>query len=98
MHDWTLVSILFDWKSARVTLSLRKAGPELVSIIAEDVIELHVPQLREWGPSVSIDKVKNPIEMKGRRKLEIEMQSGDVITIVASSFIFPLITEGTELT
>ena len=90
MHDWTLLSIVYDWKSGQVALQLRRGGSEFVSVAAMGVIDLHVPQRKEWGPSVSVNEVRGPIaEPRGKQVLEIEMQSGDVIRIVASSFNFP---------
>src|SRR5215469_6118687 len=89
MHDWTLLSIHFEWKTAVVRLSFRD-NRSPVSVLAEGVVDLHVPQVREWGPSVSVNKVRGPSNETNRlSKLEIEMQSGDVITIVASSFVLP---------
>ena len=91
MHDWTLLSTAFDWKNGQVTLEFRKAGPALVSVVANGVSDIHVPQLNEWGPSVSVNTVEGTSDCgNGQQRLAIEMQSGDVITIVAASFILPL--------
>ena len=91
MHDWTLLTILFEWEAARVTLSFQ--GPEagVASIVAEGVSRLDVPRLNEWGRSVSVNKVRGPAdnEKTGQGCLEIEMQSGDVITVSAVSFVLP---------
>jgi hypothetical protein len=90
MHDWTLVSILYEWKPARVTISFRSETMELTSVVADGVTALNIPQTREWGPSVSVNKILGPTDFaKGGRKLEIEMQSGDVIEIVAGTYVFP---------
>src|SRR5215467_10914135 len=90
MHDWTLVSILFEWKSGCVTLDFRTDASKSAKLVAHGVSELHVPQLNEWGPSVSVNKLFGPSgRVSGRHELEIEMQSGDRIRIVAASFDFP---------
>jgi hypothetical protein len=90
MHDWTLVSILFEWKSARVILEFATGGSKSERLVARGVTELHAPRLNDWGPSVSVNKVAGPTDdASGRRGLEIEMQSGDHIRIVAKSFDFP---------
>jgi len=90
MHDWTLLSVLFEWRSGRVTLAFKTEGSKSVKLTANGVFELHVPRLNEWGPSVSVNKVLGPTDgASGRRELEIEMQSGDRIQIVAVSFDFP---------
>ena len=90
MHDWTPVSTLFEWKTARVILEFGTGGSKSRKLMAHGVSELHVPRLNEWGPSVSVNKVAEPSDnASGRRELEIEMQSGDHIRIVARSFDFP---------
>ena len=90
MHDWTLLSILFEWGTGRVTISFRNSKSAPASLVAESVVDLHVPQLNEWGPSVSVNKVIGPSAIgKGLQTLEIEMQSGDLIRVVAASFQLP---------
>ncbi len=99
MHDWTLLSILFEWKSGRVTLAFRTDGSQSVKLMAHGVAELHVPRFNEWGPSVSVNKVLGPSDCaSGRREVEIEMQSGDRVRIVAVSFDFPQPTTAEEIT
>jgi hypothetical protein len=90
MHDWGLISLLFDWKTGRATLSFETYEQGIVLLVAEGVSDLHIPQLKEWGPSVSVNEVRGPFgDMNDLAKLEIEMQSGDVIRIEAISFNFP---------
>ena len=94
MHDWTFLSALFEWADGRATLRLRSPSGEK-TIVASSVADLHVPQLNEWGPSVSVNKLKGPFPAEGgRQSIEIEMQSGDVIRIVASSFLLPAESAG----
>jgi hypothetical protein len=90
MHDWTLLSISFDWGTGNAVLTFRRSGSELVSVQAEGVSNLQVPRMNEWGKSVSVNEVRGPSkDVGGLQTLEIEMQSGDVIKITALSFIFP---------
>ncbi|HEY1503303.1 MAG TPA: hypothetical protein VGF92_03330 [Stellaceae bacterium] len=90
MHDWTLLSILFEWKAGRVVLSFSTHKAGVVELIAERVFELHVPQANDWGPSTHVNNVKGPLQgAAGRARLEIEMQSGDIIIIEATTFEFP---------
>jgi hypothetical protein len=90
MHDWTLISISFEWETGIAVLAFRRDGPQLVSVRAEGVSNLEVPRLNEWGPSVSVNEVRGPTNgLTGSQTLEIEMQSGDVIRITAISFTFP---------
>jgi hypothetical protein len=89
MHDWVLLSVLFEWEAGRLTISFdRYEGKE--TLVANSVVELQVPQLNEWGPSICVNRVNGPIVIdKGLHSLEIEMQSGDVVRIVAQSFQMP---------
>lgn len=89
MHDWVLLSIVFEWAIGRATLSFDRYRSN-EKLVANSVADLHVPQLNEWGPSVCVNEVKGPIVIdSGLQSLEIEMQSGDVIKIVAKSFEMP---------
>jgi hypothetical protein len=97
MHDWTLVSILFEWKSECVTLEFKTHRSNSAKLTANGVSELHVPRLNNWGPSVSVNGVLGPSDgPSGRRELEVEMQSGDRIRIVAASFDFPQASDTAE--
>ena len=90
MHDWTLVSLTFDWQGASATLSLRNPSSETVSLVAENVVNLLMPKRDEWGRSVSVNEVAGPtLQSDGTQTLRIEMQSGDVIEITAGSFVLP---------
>ena len=89
MHDWTLLSVIFEWEDAHVVVRFRsEMGEE--KLVAVSTVDLHVPQVSEWGSSVSVNSVMGPVATEGgHQSIEIEMQSGDVIRIVASSFEMP---------
>jgi hypothetical protein len=90
MHDWTLLSITYEWKTARVVMSFETTQGRTESVSAEGVSDLRVPQKNAWGRSVSVNKVKGPHEdANGRKTLEIEMQTGDVVMIEALTFRIP---------
>ncbi|MDQ1921443.1 hypothetical protein [Massilia pseudoviolaceinigra] len=90
MHDWTLVSLLFDWKEARLTLALRNSNSDSVSLVAYGVVRFMVPKQNEWGGSVMVNRVTGPTQQPdGTEELQIEVQSGDVIQITAASFAVP---------
>lgn len=90
MHEWVLLSIEFEWKSGRLTFSFDTYQAGVVFLVAEGVVDLHVPQMKPWGPSVHVNEVREPLARARKvRKLEIEMQSGDIITVTAASFAFP---------
>jgi hypothetical protein len=66
MHDWTPVSILFEWKSGCVTLEFRTEGSNSAKLTAHGVCELHAARLNDWGPSVSVNRVfGRPMELRG---------------------------------
>lgn len=86
MHDWTLLSLRIDWESGEVLIVIR--GPKGEDKIrASGALEIHVPRALPWGPSVSINAVTGPTVLEnGLSSLDIEMQSGDTIKIVARFF------------
>jgi hypothetical protein len=86
MHDWTLKSIFYVWKTARVELSFESTESTQTMLVGEEVEELQVPQKRNWGPSVSVNRIYGPTDTGLVREMAIEMQSGDVIKIRARSF------------
>ena len=89
MHDWTLLSLRIDWESGEVSILIR--GPKSENeILASGALEIHIPRALPWGRSVSINAVAGPtIVENGLSSLDIEMQSGDTIKIVARSFNIP---------
>jgi len=90
MHDWTLLSIDFDWKHGRVAIVLEDTAFSERTLTAEEVLELKIPRANEWGPSVSVNEVFEIEQMPGAYlKLRLEMQSGDVIELVAKRINMP---------
>jgi hypothetical protein len=89
MHDWTLLSAVFEWDSGKVIITFKShSGTEV--LVAHSAVDLHVPQLKEWGPSVSVNEVRGPLAAgEALQSVEIEMQSGDVLSITAKSFDMP---------
>jgi len=90
MHDWTLLSLEIDWGVGEARLCVDSPSGR-TSIRAFDLYELRVPRTQAWGPSASINEVDGPSPQEdGRVRLAIEMQSGDLIEIVARSIEMPL--------
>jgi len=95
MHDWTLLTISYEWKTERATLSFSGSGRRLASIVAEHVSHLDIPHENDWGPSVSVNEIRGPIALaSGELRLEIEMQSGDVIALTAGAIVMPDASSG----
>lgn len=85
LHDATLESIQLDWPTGRVVLRVRTGSPARpqVVITAAGTTELVCPRRHPWGASVSINEVRGPEPHDGGARLEIEMQSGDVLVLAA---------------
>lgn len=91
LHDGTLTKIDVVWLEKKViffTSNFLATHDRIVKIELEfnGVKNLHIPMEELWGPSVSINSfsVNNFI-------YELQMQSGDVIRITASSFCYRII-------
>ncbi|WP_411705596.1 hypothetical protein [Edaphovirga cremea] len=90
MHDYTLLDIFIEWKSGVARIDLLDNDSLKVSININELIFSGVPRLHEWGESVSINNLIGPVlTPSGSMKLEIEMQSGDVIELIAKNIILP---------
>ena len=87
LHDATLTKILLDWprRVAEVHLRTPTAPSRLAVIIASGLEQFTVPRFAPWGESSSINSTRIEVSADQRsRKLEIEMQSGDMILIDAA--------------
>jgi hypothetical protein len=87
MHDWIFLTANINWADGLARLCFKNQKSEIVVIEAEDLSDLHLPRLQEWGASASVNEVKGPYDVQdGLQKLEIEMQSGDLILLTAKKF------------
>lgn len=88
LHDWALEELSLDWKSGE--LILKVSGYERINrIMCQGLRHLDMPRENPWGPSVFINECRGPMSVDGEAKLEIEMQSGDVIVISAAKILLP---------
>ncbi len=89
LHDAILDRIEVSWGQGLIHLHIRVGGSNDGSfcIKAEEALYLECPRRQPWGDSISINEVK---ELHGNgsatKRLEIEMQSGDLIIVEASIF------------
>ncbi len=83
MHDWTLESIHFDWVSGVAELRLKSPkGQE--ALTASGLQVLKASRYSPWGPSASINVADgSKLSDSGLQTLRIEMQSGDVVELIA---------------
>jgi hypothetical protein len=89
MHDWTLRGLSIDWTRGTVRLELSSSDGVRV-LTAAGLKSASVPRRGPWGPSSSINGYRGPFRTEdGTSRLVIEMQSGDVIELVADEFVMP---------
>lgn len=88
MHDWTLVSMILDWEESSFLIKFLNNKSCSVDIICQGIKFINIPKWDKWGESISVNtfNLKDDTTFK---KLEIEMQSGDVITIIANDIEMP---------
>jgi hypothetical protein len=82
LHDATLADLRLDWQQGECVVRVSPVGSEDAALIFSGVREVHAPRMHPWGPSVSIMQFRET----GEGIFEIEMQSGDVLKIVAASW------------
>lgn len=90
MHDWTVTSIVMNWKSGSMEIHLVDDQLCERKIEAIGFKDMSVSRVLEWGYSASINEVLVS-EVPGRscQELKLEVQSGDSIRIVADYFDMP---------
>jgi len=86
LHDATLVSIEVDWATKTTIATFRMHPSRIVHLVASDARCVLVPHDEPWGPSASVNEVRQIGKATGGGEIEIEMQSGDVIRINAEGF------------
>jgi hypothetical protein len=92
MHDWTLLSIVVEWMKGIVTITFDTSEYNQVTLTAEELVELVIPKHNEWGESVSVNRVRGPVQLEnGNFHLALEIQSGDTISLEAKSIQMPKI-------
>ena len=90
LHDATLLELRVRWgQRSEVEMLFRGDEEAWVRLDVVDMATLSLSDLAPWGrsASASVNEVRGPWEVgPGRKQLEIEMQSGDVIHLEAGSF------------
>lgn len=88
LHDATLVSIAIKWdRRVDAEVEFRDEGPKLVKLECRGLRNLICPHEAPWGPSVSVNRIQgSTMESESLSRLEIEIQSGDVLVIEAETF------------
>ena len=90
LHDCPLTSINLDWASGALTIRLKRHVESEDLIQAVGLKRLSLSRLEAWGPSECIDDLTRlPKTSDGLYAIEIRMQSGDLIEIVADEIRLP---------
>jgi hypothetical protein len=84
LHDASLIGVQFDWAAGTCTFEIAQSSSVDCELKFTHVSELIIPRLEPWGPSVSI----NSVRASSQNAFEIELQSGDVVRVQASSWAF----------
>lgn len=82
LHDSKLRSLSLDWKRGWARLQICAWNDVSVQISARKVAAVNAPRHEPWGPSDFILSAYFS-EAEGRSGLTIEMQSGDVVQLLA---------------
>jgi hypothetical protein len=86
LHDTELVSATVEWKTGTAILQIGD-GSRKVRLSAAGLRSLKMPRAHPWGPSRFINAVHGPAQLPdGLASLQIQMQSGDLIELIAQYF------------
>jgi len=91
LHDATLTSFEFTWKSGTLRFSFETCATESIVAVLElhGVTELKCPRTFPWGPSTSVNTVSLEALAEGRQLLKVEMQSGDLLEARCQKVLLP---------
>lgn len=82
-HDATFLGADIRWPDGVAVLRFRVHPAREVTIVARGFSNLSVPRTNAWGPSNSVNHLR---WAPGGGTLDIEMQSGDTIHVMAAEF------------
>jgi hypothetical protein len=90
LHDAVLHTVQLDWQNGSIRLELHafvNAGEPAVPVVlrAEQVTLFSCPRQNAWGPSKYVNAARTRSLDAGRTRLELELQSGDVLELEADA-------------
>jgi hypothetical protein len=83
LHDAVLERIELKWEEGLVTIDLTRVPGGIFTLTASGLRGFTMSRLQEWGPSVFVNQADAREDDEHGIVLEIEMQSGDTITVAA---------------
>ncbi|HEY9134646.1 MAG TPA: hypothetical protein VIM85_02510 [Pseudomonadales bacterium] len=84
LHDAVMAAAHISWDAARCDLRVYPVGKKAHWLVFEGFTKIEFPRNEPWGPSNSINSVKQPKPTK----FEIEIQSGDLLRITAEKWSY----------
>lgn len=83
LHDAVLSQVHLHWEEGTLDLVLRPVATSSDIIVRFDGLsQFHCPRLAPWGHSIYVNRVTEALnDSSTLRRLQIEMQSGDVLDI-----------------
>jgi hypothetical protein len=84
VHDAVLAAIYISWEAGRCDLRIHPVGTTSHLLVFEGFTALEFPKQEPWGPSSSINAVREPKQ----GQFEIELQSGDVLRVLAKCWSY----------
>ena len=85
LHDATLIGVTIGWSTADVRVEFR-ASTARIELEVGGVVDFACPHKCPWGASNSVNECRVVASSAGGlSRIEIEMQSGDTISIVGST-------------
>lgn len=82
LHDAILHQIEVVWDETAEARARFRDGPQRVVLVVRGMTLVNCPHQNPWGPSVSVNEVRRGDAVaEGAERIEIELQSGDVLTI-----------------
>ncbi len=88
LHGATLVDLELSWASGTMRVHLRPRGTvgKAAKIEATRLVSLQCPRRFPWGDSLEVCEIHGPVETNEGSQIEMQMQSGDLIIMLAQSF------------
>lgn len=84
VHDAVLSAIYISWEADHCDLRVLPVGTTAHLLVFEGFTALEFPKQEPWGPSSSINSLREPEQ----GQFEIELQSGDVLRVRARSWSY----------
>lgn len=82
LHDAILLQVAIAWDETAEARVRFRDGPQRVVLVVNGMTLVNCPHQNPWGASVSVNEVRRGnAPMAGGDQIEIELQSGDVITL-----------------